>query len=62
MNEIEITVKANFSTKISLAKTIRRICIAGMLVMTIVSQVNFGQFKTVQNPENIAQTIKSLKN
>ena len=58
MNEIEITVKANFSTKINLAKTLRRICVAGMLIGTLLSQVDFSQFKTTQNPVNITQTIK----
>lgn len=62
MNEIEITVKANFSTKISLAKTIRRICVAGVIIATMWSQVDFAQFKTVQNPVNTMQTIKTLTN
>lgn len=62
MNEIEITVKANFSTKINLAKTLRRICVAGMLIGALLSQVDVAHFKTAQHSVNIAQPFKSLAN
>lgn len=61
MEQIEITVKASLSPK-TLTKIITRTCVAAVCALGVLSQVDFAQFKTVQNPVNTTKTIKTLPN
>lgn len=58
MNKIEIMVKGQFSKKISLTKkTLRNICMS-FLIIYVVPQLDFSNFKFVQKTAATEETIK----
>lgn len=60
MNEIEITVKANFSKKISLTKKTIRNIVMSFLVTCVLPQLDFSNFKFVQTIMATEETIKKI--
>ena len=60
MNEIEITVKANFSKKISLTKKTIRNIVMSFLVICALPQLDFSNFKLVQTTMATEETIKKI--
>lgn len=62
MSEIEITVKANFSTKLDLAKTVRRIVLMAILVIGLLYQHDFSDFKSAANLVITGKYISKFQN
>ncbi|MNJ44248.1 hypothetical protein D3C77_392920 [compost metagenome] len=60
MNEIEITVRANFSAKISVKKIARWLATIA-IALGLLSQQNFAGFKIVENPLTKEQPTTNLK-
>lgn len=61
MNEIEITVRANFSAKISVKKTARWLATIAVIALGLLSQQNIAGFKIVENPVTKEQSTTKLK-
>lgn len=62
MCKLEITVKANFTSKINLGNTVRRIVLYSVIGMGVLYQQNVLDVNGIKPPENIsAYSIVSKK-